>query len=346
MILNQFGRRNLSSYQRSVLALQLEEVFREKAKAKQEIGINQYSLPQKSAEPSNKTENETRYKIGKVAKVSHDTIAKVKKIEATATPEVKAKLSTGEVSINQAYQEIKKEEKERQKTQKAEEIKNSVYTPMTNIYFGSCLEYVKTIPNNSIDCLITDPPYGVDFQFNKYDNQLSRKIENDTKEAFDLLNQLLLNSKDKMKPNAHIYIFCSWKVYPEFKSIIERYFNIRNLIIWNKKLMGMGDLKYNYADMYEMIIFAGGQREFIKRPANIIECRFDEERFHNTQKPVKLLCELITNSTNEGDMIFDPFLGSGSTAVAAQQSKRNFCGCEIDKQNYQITLKRLHNERI
>jgi site-specific DNA-methyltransferase (adenine-specific) len=208
------------------------------------------------------------------------------------------------------------------------------------------LEYVKTIPNNSIDCLIADPPYGVDFQFNKYDNQLSRKIENDTQEAFDLLNELLLNSKDKMKPNAHIYIFCSWKVYPEFKSIIERYFNIKNLIIWNKKLMGMGDLKYNYADMYEMIIFAGGQREFIKRPANIIECRFDEERLHNTQKPVKLLCELITNSTSEGDMIFDPFLGSGSTAVAAQQSKRNFCGCEIDKQNYQITLKRLHNERI
>lgn len=107
MILNQFGRRNLSNYQRSVLALQLEEVFSLKAKENQKGGQGGVLLKQKSAEANS---IETRKELAKVANVSHDTIAKVKKIEAVATPEVKAQLSTGEISINQAYQEIKASE--------------------------------------------------------------------------------------------------------------------------------------------------------------------------------------------------------------------------------------------
>jgi site-specific DNA-cytosine methylase len=103
MIHNQFGRRNLSNYQRSVLALELESVFSERAKEKQkEAG----EVKQKSAEAP----IETRKELAKVANVSHDTIAKVKVIEAKAPEEVKAQLRTGEVSINQAYQDIKKEE--------------------------------------------------------------------------------------------------------------------------------------------------------------------------------------------------------------------------------------------
>jgi|LUMU01.1.fsa_nt_gb DNA modification methylase len=107
MILNQFGRRNLSNYQRSVLALQLEEFFSIKAKEKQKGGQGGVLLKQNSAEAK---PIETRKELSKVANVSHDTIAKVKKIQEKATEEVKAKLSTGEVSINSAYQEIKKEE--------------------------------------------------------------------------------------------------------------------------------------------------------------------------------------------------------------------------------------------
>ena len=104
MILNQFGRRNLSNYQRSVLALQLEEVFTKKAK--ENLGRNQYSTLQNSAESK---PIDTRKELSKVASVSHDTITRVKKIEEKADEETKAKLRTGEISINQAYTDIKKE---------------------------------------------------------------------------------------------------------------------------------------------------------------------------------------------------------------------------------------------
>ena len=344
MIVNQFGRRNLNNYQRSVLALHLEGVYNEKAKEKQKGGQGGILLPQKSAE-GNKLENETRYKLGKVANVSHDTIARVKKIEATASPEIKAKVSTGQISINEAFKEIKKEEHEQLKTQKAIEIIEKVYESNTNIFHGNCIEFIKTIEDKSIDCLITDPPYGVDIQFGAYDNQLSRKIENDGNidDALLLLDEMLLEVKSKLKENAHIYIFCNWKIYPQFNAIISKHFQIKNLIIWDKLFMGMGDLKGNYSSSYEMIVFAGGNREFLSRPKNIIQCRFNDERFHNTQKPVDLIKQLIENSTNVNETIFDPFLGSGSTVIAANQLKRNFIGCEIDEQNYKITLKRLED---
>ena len=113
MILNQFGRRNLSNYQRSILALQLEEVFKEKAKENQirkPESVKQISAEQKPIE--------TRKELAKVANVSHDTIAKVKVIEEKAEDTVKEKLLNGEISINQAYKEIKEK--------KAEEFKAKI----------------------------------------------------------------------------------------------------------------------------------------------------------------------------------------------------------------------------
>lgn len=120
IIKNQFGRRNLSAYDRSRLALQLEPLISEKAKVKQiESGG---AVPQKSAKPP----IDTRAELATIAGVSHDTIAKVKTIELKATPEVKEKLSSGEVSINQAYKEIKQAEKKQELEQKKQEYAERV----------------------------------------------------------------------------------------------------------------------------------------------------------------------------------------------------------------------------
>ena len=112
IIRNQFGRRNLSPYERTRLALRLEEAIKGRAKANQHAGINQHSLPQNSAEPSRHIE--TREEIAKLAGVSRDTVDKVKQIEKSAAPEIKAALANGEISINKAHLtvKVKKEEEE------------------------------------------------------------------------------------------------------------------------------------------------------------------------------------------------------------------------------------------
>ena len=126
MILNQFGRRNLSAYQRSVLALELEDVFSKKAKE------NQIRKPESVLQISAKQKIDTREELSKVAGVSHDTISKVKKIQAKAAPEVKAKLATGEVSINAVYQDIKKEEKKNELEKNKEQYKKRVDSKTVN----------------------------------------------------------------------------------------------------------------------------------------------------------------------------------------------------------------------
>lgn len=107
MICNQFGRRNLSNYQRSLLALKLKPVF--EAKAKENLKTSTGGNAPRPLEISTKVD--TRQEIARLAGVSDNTIAKVQKIEEQATPEVKAKIATGETSINQAYQQIRKAEK-------------------------------------------------------------------------------------------------------------------------------------------------------------------------------------------------------------------------------------------
>lgn len=345
---NQSGRRNLSDYSKYELSKVKAEILRERGKKKlSESGKKGNDIRWSGLSNIDKGNNHnTQKEIADFLGWSTGKTAMADIVDKKAPEEIKQKLRTKEITINQAYKDIKKEEKEKKKTEKAEELKSQNFEPDINIHLGDCLNYINTLQDKSIDCLLTDPPYGENFQMNKYDNELSRKIENDEslEDALILLDDMLSRVKPKLKDNAHLYIFCSWKNFAEFKEVVSNHFKVKNALIWNKELFGMGDLKGNYADTYEMIIFAGGNREFVKRPGNIITCRFNEERFHNTQKPVDLLSELIENSTDAGDLIFDPFLGSGSTAVASKKLNRNYSGCELDEQNYKITLKRLADE--
>jgi transcriptional regulator with XRE-family HTH domain len=140
IIKNQFGRRNLTAYDRSVLALRLKPVIAEKAKENQGTRSD---IPQKSARSSNEPSDipqisarsmETRKELAEIAGVSHDTISKVEKIEQSATPEILAKLKGGDISIHKAYQEVRAQEK-----------RNS---PEDNKYFSD------TLSNDEVDEII------------------------------------------------------------------------------------------------------------------------------------------------------------------------------------------------
>ena len=123
IILNQFGRRNLSKYDRSILALKLKPMIAEQAKEKMTEGINQYSPCQKSDKPTIDTKKE----LAKVAGVSHDTIHKVETIQAKASDAVKAKVQSGEMSINEGYNvTVKPENFKKKMIKQAEEEHESL----------------------------------------------------------------------------------------------------------------------------------------------------------------------------------------------------------------------------
>ena len=344
IIKNQLARRNLPKYEHARLGLRLKPIFAEMAKAQQvrtaENRVSQISVEQKI---------DTQKELAKAAGVSHDTIAKVEKIEAVADDATKAKLRSGEMSINQAYTEIKKQEKAEQRAAKMATIKEAAVTD-GNLVHGDCLEELEKLADGSVDCVVTDPPYGISYvsNFRTVESEVVKSVANDTiEDAVMLWNNTCAILERKMKVDSHLYCFTSWKVYPYFVNIISKYFKVKNCLIWEKNNWSMGDLDGNYAEQYEMVIFAtkGNRKLNCNRESNVL--MFDKvaslNLLHSCEKPVDLLSFLIEKSTDAGELVIDPFMGSGSTILAAKQTGRSYWGCELDTENYRIACGRCAN---
>jgi len=339
MINNQFGRRNLSNYQRSVLALELESVFSERAKENQAVQFKGGSLKQISAEVK---PIETRKELAKVANVSHDTIAKVKVIEAKASEEVKAQLSTGEVSINQAYQEIKKEEKKIEYKEKILEARIET-TINESIKNGNSLEILESLEDGCIDIVLTDPPYGINYVSNRsiFDNAITKRglLNDGQDEAFELLDKTCEILQRKTAVNSHLYFFCSWSVFSNFEQIISKYFTIKTPIVWDKGNKGSGDLENDWGNQTEIVIYCvKGKKLVNNRRGNLISVSrlHTTKMVHPTQKPDELLKQLLEVSAVEGDFIVDPFMGSGSTIKVCNDMNLKSLGIELDTEMFNI----------
>ena len=341
MILNQFGRRNLSNYQRSVLALELEEVFKEKAKENLKAGAENFGKgTQISANPIEIKPIETRKELAKVANVSHDTIAKVKVIEAKAPEQLKEKLATGEVSINQVYQEIKKEEKQIQL-----EVKKKEYTEQSKSEIKSDIEitltdavtYLNSFEDNSIDLLITDPPYATDVE----------DIYSFTKEWIEV-------ALKKVKKGGRAYI-CSG-AYPNeiqaFLSVLisQDKFIVDNPLIWTyRNTLGVTPkMKYNLNYQLVWHLYSNESAEldtsitnemFSVQDINAPDGRIGN-RLHTWQKPDELANRLIRHGSKEGDLVVDCFACTGTFLIAAAKFNRIAKGCDISKDNLTIAKQR------
>lgn len=204
------------------------------------------------------------------------------------------------------------------------------------------------VEDESIDLIVSDPPYLIDYQSNRRKKlEKFKKIKNDTNvdKNIDLISDYFTLCEQKLKQDSSIYIFCDYKTIETFKILFERSFKLKNVLIWKKNHWGMGDLAGSYAHQYEMIMYGHKGRDLLrnKRHPDVLE--FDkisgQNLLHPTEKPTDLLRFLITNSSDIGDLVFDGFAGSGSTLIAAKETNRNYLGCEIDFAWYEIASSRL-----
>ena len=216
-----------------------------------------------------------------------------------------------------------------------------------NIYCGDCLNYMKKIPSESIDLIVTDPPYLINYQSSRrIKKEKFEKIKNDVNsqqlicDYFEECNRILKN-------NTAIYCFCSWHHIDFFKQEFEKHFKLKNIIVWNKNNHGSGDLKGAYAPKHELILFGHKGRTLLreKRISDVIECEKinSSNLTHPTEKPTKLIEIFIKQSSDINDIVFDGFMGSGSTGVACINTNRKFIGCELDENYFKIAEQRLKN---
>ena len=339
MIYNQFGRRNLPTYERGKLALRLKDIFREKAKENLKIyGGNQYDAPCQKSDNIQKID--TKKELAKIANVSHDTINKIENIEAKASDEVKQKLSIGTMSINEAYKEIKKEEKQENLENKKKEYTEQYKTQIKVVPEITCIDavsYLKTFEDNSIDLLITDPPYATDI----------RDIKSFTKEWIEIA---LL----KVKPNGRIYI-CSG-AYPEeiqaFTDVLlnQSKFIVDNPLIWTyRNTLGVTPkMKYNLNYQFIWHLYSNDSNEldtsitnemFSVQDINAPDGRIGN-RLHTWQKPDELANRLIRHGSKKGDLVVDCFACTATFLIAAAKFDRIAKGCDISKDNLEIAKQR------
>ncbi len=191
---------------------------------------------------------------------------------------------------------------------------------------GDCFEKLRELPDECIDLVLTDPPYGIDYQSNR---RVARpklpKFENDIDLSWvagwvDEVHRVLKNDR-------HFYCFTRFDMYPIFYNAISERFKVKNCLIWVKNNHGSGDLNGSYAPQHEMIIFAvKGKRDINgRRDADVIGGMNvpSAHRAHATQKPVDVLRQLIEKSTEPNEIVLDPFAGVGSTGLACLSTAKD-----------------------
>ena len=214
----------------------------------------------------------------------------------------------------------------------------------SHLFLGDCLKALTCLPDNSIDCIISDPPYGIHYQSRSHALPLDR-IANDDEGAYALLDKALSIAWHKLKENSHIYIFTNWQAFAPMSAVVKKYFNLKNTLIWVKNNRTRGDLKGNYGYQHEMILYAHKGRRYLsgRRDANILY--FDKvpsnHMQHPTEKPVALIEYLLTKSTAEGEMVLDMFMGIGTTCVAARRTNRRYIGIELEPAWFSLAAERL-----
>lgn len=235
---------------------------------------------------------------------------------------------------------------------------------------------LKILPDSFVDLMFIDPPYNLSKRFNK---SVFKEMGHQEYEAW--LDSWLKEMKRLLKPDASLYICGDWKSSPAIFNVAQKYFITQNRITWerekgrgakhNWKNCSEDIWFFTNSDNFTFNLEAvkikrkvmapyktddgrpkdwknDGDGSFrITHPSNIwtdITVPFwsmPENTEHPTQKPEKLLAKIILASSNPGDLVFDPFLGSGTTAVTAKKLGRKFSGVEIDKMFCCLALKRL-----
>ena len=198
VIKNQFGRRNLSAYDRSILALRLKPIIAAQAKEKEQERKTTFQKSEKSSLPAVNTTKE----IAKAAGVSHDTIAKVEKIETQATPEIKAAVKSGEMSINQAYQATRREEKKAEVQKRIEEYAE-VQTGVIDI----------EKPEKKYNIIYADPPWRYWESGNKNQSEHYKTMTID-----DICS---LPVKDIVAENSVLFLWVTYPILAEAFRVVE-----------------------------------------------------------------------------------------------------------------------------
>ena len=226
---------------------------------------------------------------------------------------------------------------------------------LNRIYQMDCLEGMKLIPDKSLDLICTDPPYNISVKNNFHTMKGRNGIDfGEWDKGFDLTSWIEI-AVQKLKDGGNIIIFNSWKNMSYIKDSLES--NgclIKEMILWKKPNPMPRNRDKLYVTSCDFAIWATkGKGWTFNRQRDTYENTIFEypivnhkQRIHPTQKPIELMSDLIKIHSNENDIVLDPFMGSGTTAVAATLNNRKWIGFETEPKYIELANKRLEQIQL
>jgi len=219
---------------------------------------------------------------------------------------------------------------------------------------GDCLNRMKEIPDGSVDLVLTDPPYRVHSGGTNgcpSSKRLCKSLGNNNGKIFDNndinFSEWLPVVYNKLKEQSHCYIMTNFKNLFELqKACIDVGFYCHNLLVWEKN--NSTPNRWYMKNCEYTLFLKKGNAFSINNPSSKTVHKFTNptKKMHPTQKPIDLMELYISNSTKEGQIVLDPFMGGGSTGVAAKNLKRDFIGIEMDDNFFDIAKKRIEHPNM
>jgi hypothetical protein len=317
IIKNQFARRKISKYDRTILALKYEEIIKEKAK--EHLKLSEGKGMQKSANLKVKPLI-VREELAKLSNVSHDIIDKVKYIEQKADNVLKDKIRKNEASINKVYKDLKKDERIQRRLNQKIEIPENIKVILKQ---GDFKNLCKQIPDNSIDLVLTDPPY--------------------SKKYLNLYEGVAEESKRILKPSGFLITLAGQMFLPDLLRLMGKHLSYYWLFSYYHKGPVASVHTHNIFCRAKLLLI------FQKPPSkkqdvwieDVIISEGPDKDFHEWGQPVKPFVKLLNTFSKPNDWVLEPFMGGGPVIEACIETKRNVYGFEIDKKYFDMVKNRL-----
>ncbi len=202
----------------------------------------------------------------------------------------------------------------------------------SKILHGDCLSLLKELPDESVDVVITDPPYGT--KTNNRDGWMAGEFSNIMPLVLPELHRVL-------KRDGAFYCFTSWTHMSDWLLRYQQYFKLQNILVWDKQRHSGCYSPNSWQFTWEGIFFGLKNPRKVRKYQRDVLVSSEKGKRIAMQKPVDILEQMIEASSDEGMTILDPFMGSGSTGVAAKKLGRNFIGFELDGKYCNIAESRI-----
>lgn len=346
-------RRHLDESQRAMIGARIKGMYEEDARRRQRAGVGA-ELHQGGR---------SNEKAATVVNVSTRSVASASKVIANGAPEVVAAVDAGLIAVDSAAKIVDRPISEQRaivEKVKAGEAKNvpqaqrhvdqekraAVEIPAeagVTLRMGDARELVRAMKERP-HLVVTDPPYGIE----THNTRRGGKDYADGEDyAMALCRDVFGELAKKLAPDAHLYVFAGYDSVHPFKALLSEFFEVQpNPIIWVKDNHVMCDFQSWYPSKHEYVIFAKMRGSSTRSRAlaacvsDVIPCARERHTTHSAEKPTALLRQLIEQSSLPGELVIDPFMGGGSTKVAAVQTKRAFIGFELEKEWYDVARTR------